>query len=113
MHLKAGRGGLISPTLPPPVTAKHRVVNSRCALADFDAGRLERGAVHGHVEDVSVGGAVLHLPDDVRQLHTVQSSGRHSRRRILQRSIQTRFSYSLHALMLISCKYWYQLQHWR
>jgi len=55
-------------------------------LADSDAGRLERGALHGHGQDVAVGRSLLHLSHDVRQLCPLQPPGRHSRRRILQRS---------------------------
>lgn len=50
--------------------------------ADPDAGRLERSLVQRNVEDISVGSVVLHLPDDVRQLRSVQFARSHSGRRI-------------------------------
>lgn len=55
-------------------------------LTDFDTRGLERGAVHRHVKDVSMGSTLLHLPDDVWQLRPVQPSCRHPRRRIFWRS---------------------------
>ena len=59
-----------------------------CALmlTDFDAGRLERGTVHRHVDDVAVGRSLFHISDDVRQLRPVQPPRRHSCRRIFRRS---------------------------
>jgi len=55
-------------------------------LTDFDAGRLERGAVYRHVKDVAMGGSLFHFPDDVRQLRPVQPPRCYSCRRIFWRS---------------------------
>jgi len=38
---------------------------------DINSGGLARGAVRRNVKDVSVGGAVLHRVDDVRELRPV------------------------------------------
>lgn len=55
-------------------------------LTDSDAGRLERGAVHGHVADIAVGRSLFYLSHDVWQLHPLQPACRHSCRRIFWRS---------------------------
>jgi len=39
-----------------------------CAIADPDTRRLERSSVQRNVEDFCLGGAVLHIPHDVRKL---------------------------------------------
>jgi len=55
-------------------------------FADIDPRRLARSSVHRNGQDLTLGGALFHHLDDVRQLRTVQSSRCHSRRRILVRS---------------------------
>lgn len=50
--------------------------------ADFDAGRLERGAVQWHGKDEPLGSLVLCRSDDIWKLRAVQSAGCDFGRRI-------------------------------
>ena len=67
------------------LTHRGRSLLPLIAVSDFNARGLAGGAVQRHVEDVGVGGPVLHLPDDVRQLRPVQPARRHPGRRIRHR----------------------------
>jgi len=66
-----------------------------CTVADFDARRLERGSIQRHVEDFSVGGALLYIPDDVWKLRPIQPPRRYSCRRFL---VRCKFAETIHRM---------------
>lgn len=71
---------------------------------DIDTRGLERSSLHWNGEDIIVGSAVLHLPNDVWKLRTVQFTCCHSCRGIFFRGkVNIHCDYNFHCINVVTC----------